>query len=340
MGYLPPEDVRCSMHNLLKKYRLSLISFGLTVLVLAMVQWKVENPMILVERFLPGSGWGMIAILGFYAFFLIHKMEDPAQSAIWRRRSWTLFSLVFFSQLIIGLSGYEKFLMNPEKLHFPIPALIIAGPVYRGQISFMTILFLSTVVLVGPAWCSQLCYFGAVDNLVAAKSKLNRKAIKGKWIWKQSILWLIVVSALLMRIFAVPLEIASALAAFVGLTGAIIIFVLSRNDGKMIHCTVYCPVGTAIRYLKLLNPFRMRINTSCDQCMACTRSCHYDALNLKDIQKKVPASTCTLCGDCVSTCHSSAIEYKFLGLSPKAARNLWLVLTISIHTIFLGLARL
>jgi ferredoxin-type protein NapH len=45
------------------------------------------------------------------------------------------------------------------------PMMILGGPIYRGQLSVMTILFLSTVILTGPAWCSQLCYFGAFDNL-------------------------------------------------------------------------------------------------------------------------------------------------------------------------------
>ena len=30
----------------------------------------------------------------------------------------------------------------------------------------------------------------------------------------------------------------------------------------MIHCTVWCPVGTLTSYLKNINPFRMRIEES------------------------------------------------------------------------------
>lgn len=58
------------------------------------------------------------------------------------------------------------------KLHLPIPAMILSGPLYRAELSFMNILFISTIVLSGPAWCSYLCYFGASDNYsVAAKSR-------------------------------------------------------------------------------------------------------------------------------------------------------------------------
>ena len=47
------------------------------------------------------------------------------------------------------------------KLHLPVPALIVAGPVYRGSVGFMLILFLCTILLVGPAWCSHLALHAA-----------------------------------------------------------------------------------------------------------------------------------------------------------------------------------
>jgi hypothetical protein len=37
------------------------------------------------------------------------------------------------------------------KLHLPVPMMILAGPIYRGHLSVMSILFVSTVVLSGPA---------------------------------------------------------------------------------------------------------------------------------------------------------------------------------------------
>ncbi|HDJ22855.1 MAG TPA: 4Fe-4S binding protein [Candidatus Aminicenantes bacterium] len=62
------------------------------------------------------------------------------------------------------------FLMT-GKLHLPVPALILAGPIYRGTLSFMLILFLVTIVLVGPAWCSHLCYVGAWDDIACRRKR-------------------------------------------------------------------------------------------------------------------------------------------------------------------------
>ncbi|HHJ09824.1 MAG TPA: hypothetical protein ENK25_02915 [Bacteroidetes bacterium] len=49
------------------------------------------------------------------------------------------------------------------KLHLPTPAMILAGPAYRREIGFMTWLFLSTIILNGPALCSHLCYMVSLD---------------------------------------------------------------------------------------------------------------------------------------------------------------------------------
>ena len=230
--------------------------------------------------------------------------------------------------------------MNPDKLHFPIPALIVAGPVYRGHISFMPVLFLSTIILSGPAWCSQLCYFGAIDNLIAAKGKPKRQAISLRNPLKHTFLFLVIVIAIIFRVAEIEATIVLVFAAIFGVAGLLIIFVVSANINKMYHCTVYCPVGTVIRYAKYINPFRMYIDTNCTDCMACTKTCYYDALNKKDIQNRKPASTCTLCGDCVTSCHTSSIKYRFLKLKPEQARNLYLIITITIYAVFLGLARL
>jgi heterodisulfide reductase subunit A-like polyferredoxin len=74
--------------------------------------------------------------------------------------------------------------------------------------------------------------------------------------------------------------------------------------------------------------------------MNCTRFCKYDALNPQDIKKAKPSITCTLCGDCLAGCHQNSIRYRFLKLRPEQARNLYLVLTVSLHAACLALARI
>ena len=327
------------MIRISKSLRLPLLVFLFTLFLLSFVQWKVENPMLLLERFIPGAGWFEIALIGLYGAVVAYHMQDPKKVHLWRKYTWFAFSVVFFSQLILGLSGFEKFLMT-GKLHLPVPMMILAGPIYRGHPSIMTILFLSTVILSGPAWCSHLCYFGAIDSL-SASGRTHRTPMRNKWALKFTVLLLVGAAAIALRWMRVPAITATLIAAGFGVIGLGIILLITRREGRMVHCAAYCPIGTIVNLTRFVNPFRMYIDqNSCTDCMACTRHCKYDALNRSDILNRKPSLSCTLCGDCVSSCHSTSIKYRFLRLSPEASRNLYLFLTISLHATTMALARI
>ena len=320
-------------------FRLPILVFFLTAFLLSFVQMKVDNPMLLLERFVPGGGWVEIGIIALYGSIVAYHMQNPARVSAWRKFTWVIFSVVFFSQLILGLLGQEKFLMT-GKLHLPVPMMILAGPIYRGHTSVMTILFLSTVVLSGPAWCSHLCYFGALDNL-AGSGKTTRTPLRNKWTLKWTVMLLVIAGAITLRLLNVPVVTATLVAGGFGVVGLGIILLLSGRQKRMVHCTAYCPIGTIVNLTRFVNPFRMYIdNQSCTDCMACTQHCKYDALSATDIRSRKPGLTCTLCGDCVSSCHAGSIKYKFLRLSPAVSRNLYLVITISLHAATLALARI
>jgi ferredoxin len=320
------------------KYCLSVLVAIAVFGILAIIQVKLDPPMLLLERFFPGWGWLQAGLVALYGGFLAYQMKVPDKSAQWRVRSWGIFSGIFFGQLAIGLAGFENFLMT-GKLHLPIPAMIIAGPVYRAEISFMTILFFSTVLLSGPAWCSHLCYFDALDALASK----HGKTAPGTWSLKKYKLPIfigIIGISLLFRWLGVNMYISTGAGMAFGAMGLGVILIISRKKGSMVHCTAFCPLGTLVHYLRYANPFKMRIHAGCTQCMKCSMACKYNALATKDIEKRKPGITCTLCGDCLSSCHEGAIQYKFLGLKTNHARNLYLFITISLHAVFLALARI
>jgi ferredoxin-type protein NapH len=322
-----------------KRLRLPVAVLFFVLFLLVPVQLKVKNPMLLLERFLPGGGWIELVFIALYGAVVAYHMQDPSRVQVWRRYTWLAFSILFFSQLILGLMGYERFLMT-GKLHLPVPMMILAGPVYRGHLSVMSILFLSTIVLSGPAWCSHLCYFGAIDSFSAA-GKTARSPILYKWALKSTVLLMVITAALLLKWMKVPTAATTLLAIGFGVTGLGLILLLSRKEGRMIHCTSYCPIGTIVNLTRFVNPFRLAIDqNSCTSCMACTTKCKYDALNPADIAHRKPGMTCTLCGDCLSSCHAGSIHYRFPGLSAHRARNLYLLITISLHAATMALARI
>ena len=328
------------MSRILKKsFRLPFAVFLFVLFILIPVQLMVENPMLLLERFLPGAGWFEIALIALYGAIVAYHMQDPSKAQVWRRYTWLAFSVVFFSQLILGLFGYEKFLMT-GKLHLPVPMMILAGPIYRGHLSVMSILFVSTLVLSGPAWCSHLCYFGAIDS-ISSSGKTKRTPIRNKWALKSTVLLLIIAGAIVLRWLKVPVITATLLAAGFGVIGLGLILLVSRKEGRMVHCTAYCPIGTIVNLGRFVNPFRLTIDqNTCTECMVCTTTCKYDALNKTDIVARKPGMTCTLCGDCLSSCHAGSLRYRFPGLSSRNARMLYLFITISLHAATMALARM
>ena len=249
---------------------LSLWVFALTGGLLAFLQYRLHNPVpLLAERFVPGAGWVEALLLALYGAFIAEKMRHPAPARVWRPRIWRVFSIVFFGQFILGLSGIDKMLMTGT-LHIPVPALIAAGPVYRGGGFFMPILFLSTVALVGPAWCSQLCYIGAWDDLAASGKRVPSPLPRWRGVVRLGIAALVIATALLMGIFGVPGDIAAMAAIAFGLGGVAVMLWLSRKTGAMVHCPSYCPMGLFAVVLGKLKPFRIRIGAATASATAMT----------------------------------------------------------------------
>lgn len=309
---------------------------------LAVARAKVPFPILLADRYFPGWGWLEIFILGFYAQWIFGLMADPGGHRKYRPRIWGLFSAVFFLQLILGLLGMDRMLMTGS-LHLPVPALIVAGPVFRGGGLFMVILFSVTILLVGPAWCSHLCYVGAWDDAMsrlggrpAPDGVLRRLSLAGRG----ATLVLCVGVALGLRAMGVSNVAAVILAGAFGLLGVGVMVFASRKRGMMVHCTAYCPMGLVANVLGRISPWRIRINSDCTRCGACYSRCRYNALDDLRAGKGTPAISCTLCGDCVSACSHGHIGYHFSGLSPETARTVFLVLAVSLHALFLGVARI
>lgn len=61
---------------------------------------------------------------------------------------------------------------------------------------------------------------------------------------------------------------------------------------------------------------------------------------MTDIKKKKTGRKCTLCGDCLKSCKENAISYYLPGLSPTVSRQVYLFITITVHSIFLAMGRI
>ncbi len=314
-------------------------AFLFTAALLTFVQLNMDPAGLLAERFLHSAGWWEAFLLAVYAGWLSDRLQDVRSIRRLRPKVWLIFSIVFFTQLTLGVFGVEKLLMT-GKLHLPVPALIAAGPLYRGGGLFMAILFTASVLLVGPGWCSWLCYIGAWDDRAARALKKPEMLPRWRSTLRIGILALVFGVAFALGRLGVGGLVATWLASSFGLIGVGLMVVWSRRTGHMTHCTAFCPMGWVATRLGKVSPWRMRIADTCTDCGACTPACRYDALYPDDVLKRVPAEACTLCGDCVSNCPTSSIEYRFPGMDPTRARTVYLAMVCAMHAAWIGVARL
>lgn len=114
-----------------RKFLLSVLTGIIVILLLLPLQFTGGKPMFLLERIFNGGGYLQIFIIALFAAVMEYNMLTPERTGWWRRFNWSLFSGVFFMQLILGIAVDNKFLMTDE-LHLPLPDLIISGPIYRG----------------------------------------------------------------------------------------------------------------------------------------------------------------------------------------------------------------
>ncbi len=319
---------------------ISFFSFVLTGIVLFIANVKSPVRILLLDRFFYGTGGIEVLILSTYSAFVVEWLFNTKKIDRVRSNLWLLFSSVFFLQLVVGLLFSERFLMT-GKLHLPVPAMIVAGPIYRGYGFFMPILLAITILFVGPAWCSYLCYIGAWDNLMARKKKIPDSFSKKYRIIQVIMLFLVAITALVFKRAGVNWLIASIAGGLFGIIGAGIMVFISRKRGLLVHCTTYCPIGIVTTTLGKINPFRVKINrNTCTNCMACTFACRYNSLTPQDVKNGKAGFFCTLCGDCLTACPHSSIEYAFYSKSSLMARKIFFVLIAVFHAVFLGVARI
>lgn len=252
---------------------------------------------------------------------------------------WITFCILFFVQFIIGAFLSDKFLLT-GKLHIPVPFVIIAGAIYRGEINFMVILYFTTILLTGGIWCSHLCYFGGFDFLSARCAKKNKPLpISYRTIWsiKLTISALIFGGAFMMRYFNNTIYLFTIIAIIITIEIGLIL--LSRYHSKMIHCTLFCPIGTLTSILKGMNPLRVKIDESqCTKCQKCVSECRYSAVDKESISKGEVRLNCTQCGDCMSACNHNALHYKIVGLDKKTSRIVFKIVMIIFYMIFVSVA--
>ena len=128
--------------------------------------------------------------------------------------------------------------------------------------------------------------------------------------------------------------------AVFGVLGVLVMALYSRASGTMVHCTAWCPIGLMNNLVGRVLPWRIGIADSCTRCGLCSKACRYNALTRADLERGRPGLSCSLCGDCLPRCPHGHLGYRFPGLGPERARQVFVTLAASLHAVFLAVARI
>jgi polyferredoxin len=297
--------------------------------------------MLLLERFFPGLGAAEIFPVAWYGSFAAGLLADARRARKARVRLWLVFACVFFAQFVLGLCGVGQMLLT-GRLHVPVPAFILYGPLFRGEMNVMPFIVLASTLLAGSAWCSMLCYFGPFDALASQRRELRPLPpfLKGMMRWgRPAVLATGIALALVLGRSGMDTGTAIALAAAYAALSLLFMAAVSRRWGGMLHCGTFCPMGMLVSLLSRLSPWRLRVDsTLCDDCGACEKLCRWRAITPESRAQGRTLMRCTLCRDCVGACRKHALSVRCAGLPATLSEKLFCGVLASLHAIFLAAA--
>ncbi len=302
---------------------------------------SVSTDFLLLERYVPYAGGVQIFSTAWYGSFAAGVLADPRRSRKWRFRLWLLFGVVFFVQFFLGVAGLEEMLLT-GRLHVPIPAFILYGAVFRDSLTVMPFIAAASALLAGSAWCSLFCYWGPFDALAAHKRSLRPLPPRIDRLLRCGrpvvLVGGVAAALVLSRAESGPAAIAGLAAAYAA-GSFLIMLMLSRRYGGMLHCGTVCPLGLVISLLGWLSPWRLRVDTArCDNCGACEKICRWRAMTPECRTAGKVLSRCTLCRECLSVCPRNAPAVTCPGLAPELAGRIFVGMTAGLHAVFMSTA--
>jgi len=302
-------------------------------------------------------------------FFLMMKTANTYR---WRRWYFVALGILFPIEFIhnvmvlrgsMGIPIEEMIAGRTPFCFLPIPLLILpaaltktlvfpgsilpGGGMAGGGMAMMVGLWLAITLVVGKGWCSYACFFGGIEEGMAALPK------KAKWSKLDPRLrmvpWAVLLAMVLLSLalfepaycmWLCPFKAVSEYVAarntvglvqngiFVVLFAALVI-VLPLLTKKRTQCTFLCPFGAFQSIFNKTSAFDIKIDrTRCSPCVLCQKSCPTMSLTDDSIKKGETLMSCMKCGACVDACPKGAAVWHIKGtevaVKPERARLMFL----------------
>jgi len=315
---------------------------------------------------------------------LFFMMMRTRRTYRWRRWFFAVLGLLFpvgFIHEVVALRGsmaipIEEMIAGRTPFCFiPIPLLILPAAltktlVFPGHIlahagasgsgmAAMAGIWLAITIVVGKGWCSYACFFGGIEEGVAAlPAKPKLKRLDPRWRYGP---WAVLLAMVLLSLalfepaycmWLCPFKAVSEYVAARNTVGLIqngififlfagLVIVLPLLTKKRTQCSFFCPFGAFQSIFNKTSVFDVKIDrTRCTPCVLCEKSCPTLSLTQKSIAKGETLMSCMKCGACVDACPRDAAVWHIRGtdvaLKPERARLMFLYAAWAMAVMFGG----
>jgi len=192
------------------------------------------------------------------------------------------------------------------------PIAAVQNVILKASTGYLLLFLVPTVaaLFVGRLFCGYVCPFGALQELLHVKRL--RRAIPARWMRVLRFVPYAILVYLVGRVLVTGVLTWSGTTPFkafftVGGTpltlGISAAFALLSVFVFRPFCRLFCPLGAWLSLVSRVNPFRIRVGSSCVSCGQCDDACSSCAVE----SGTVDAADCLLCGECLRACPVGAL---------------------------------
>jgi polyferredoxin len=220
-------------------------------------------------------------------------------------------------------------------------------------------LWLAVTLVIGKGWCSYACFFGGIEEGVAAIPKRAEiRKIDSRWRYGP---WAVLLAMVLLSfalfepaycIWLCPFKTVTEYVAARNAVGLVqnaifillfvgLVIVLPYLTKKRTQCSFFCPFGAFQSIFNKTSIFEIRIDrTRCKSCVVCQNACPNLSLSKESIARGETLMSCMKCGACVDACTNHAAVWHIKGtdvaVKPERARLMFLYAAWAMAVMFGG----
>ncbi|MGA3134899.1 MAG: 4Fe-4S binding protein [Terracidiphilus sp.] len=324
------------------------------------------------------------ALTALFMTALFFMMMRTGNTYRWRRLFFVSVGVLFpvgFIYNIISMRGtmgipVEEMIAGRTPFCFmPIPLLILPAAftrtlVFPGSIvpgggasgagmAAMVGMWLAMTLVLGKGWCSYACFFGGIEEGVAAiPARAKIRKLDPRWRYGP---WAVLLAMVLLSLalfepaycmWLCPFKAVSEYIAARNLIGLIqnaifvllfagLVIVLPFLTKKRTQCSFFCPFGAFQSIFNKISAFEVKIDKErCKPCLACQNACPNMSLSQESIARGETLMSCMKCGACVDACPRQAVVWHIKGTEiawkPERARLMFLYGAWAIAVMFGG----